>query len=355
PEPRGWRSAIEFGLVALDKLPRAKVSIAAEKVAILSMAEDAQHRERLTEQLRRALPDGLEMALDIKAPRPVITPFTLRFLIDQDGARFDACSAATPEGRQAILQAAEAAGTTSVDDCPIGLGVPSPDWPQAASLAIAAIGELGAGSVTISDVDISLVAAEGTPQDAFDREVGKLEGALPDAFSLYAVLPEPATDAPAKPEGPPEFVATLSAEGLVQIRGRVGDDRARTAVRSFAKSLFGIEQVTDATRSDDNLPAGWSPRLLAALEALSQLGNGTAVVQPQLVQISGRTGNRAAKAEISRILSAQLGEAENFTLAVSYDESLDPVLGLPTPEECVAEINRLLGARKITFAPGSDT
>ncbi len=55
----------------------------------------------------------------------------------------------------------------------------------------------------------------------------------------------------------------------------------------------------------------------------------------------------------ARILSAQLGQAENFAIEVTYRAELDPVAGLPTPEECVNAINAILNARKLTFEPGS--
>jgi OOP family OmpA-OmpF porin len=60
---------------------------------------------------------------------------------------------------------------------------------EAAEVAIRAVGELGAGSVTFSDADVSLLATLETPQAEFDRIVGELEAALPDVFSLKATLP----------------------------------------------------------------------------------------------------------------------------------------------------------------------
>jgi OOP family OmpA-OmpF porin len=69
--------------------------------------------------------------------------------------------------------------------------------------------------------------------------------------------------------------------------------------------------------------------------------------------VRGTTGDTAASAEISRILSDKLGEAEDFRVNVRYEEKLDPVAGLPSPEECAAGINAALAESKITFAPGS--
>jgi OOP family OmpA-OmpF porin len=38
---------------------------------------------------------------------------------------------------------------------------------------------------------------------------------------------------------------------------------------------------------------------------------------------------------------------------VTYDERLDPLADLPTPQDCIRRIEIVLAERKITFAPGS--
>ena len=354
PVPGGWAPALSYALDALAQLPRSKISVAADRVEITAITESGAEKRRLESSLARAAPDGIPLVLDISAPRPVITPFTLRFLIDETGGRFDACSAHTADGRARILAAAAAAGLQGKAACTLGLGVPSPRWPDAVTAGIGALADLGGGSITFSDADVSLVALDTTPQADFDRVVGELEAALPDVFSLQAVLPEPVKiDGTGEGDGPPEFIATLSPEGLLQLRGRITDDRLRNAVEGYARARFSGAEVVGAMRQDDALPGGWPTRVFAAVEALSLLSNGSVIVQPDFLDIRGSTGNPDAKAEISRILSGQLGAAEHFAINVTYVEALDPVAGLPTPEECVKLINAVLTAQKVTFAPGS--
>lgn len=354
PVPDGWNGALDFAIDALALLPRSKISVHAGRVAIEAISESGAQKQDWEKALRRKVPGGMELFLDISAPRPVITPFTLRFTMDDNGARFDACTASTEEGRAKIVAAGQAAGVSGEPDCTIGLGVPSPDWPDAVALGIHALHDLGGGSLTFADADVTLVAAAGTPQADFDRIVGELETALPDVFSLHAVLPEPVSIS-GKDEntGPPEFVATRSPEGMVQLRGRISDAQERTIVESFARARFGVDNVYAAMRLDPGLPLGWTVRSLAALEALDQLANGVVVVQPNVVDVRGMTGNKNASAEISRILSDKLGEAEDFRVNVKYEEKLDPVASMPSPEQCVTDINNALKEAKITFAPGS--
>ncbi|MEM9126868.1 MAG: OmpA family protein, partial [Pseudomonadota bacterium] len=236
--------------------------------------------------------------------------------------------------------------------CTIGLGVPSSNWPVAAELSIGALAEIGFGSVTLSDADITLVAAQGTEPAVFDRVVGELETALPDVFALHAVLPQP--EVPDE-TGPVEFSATLSPEGLVQLRGRLSDDILRDMVDSYARASFGSEQVYTATRIVPNLPVDWSVRVLSGLEALSHLHNGALTVTPDLVELTGLSHDKDAKARISGLLSEKLGEAQDFTLSVSYQPPPEPADALPDPEICEQRIAELQALNKIAFEPGSAT
>ncbi|MEJ2020402.1 MAG: BON domain-containing protein, partial [Maritimibacter sp.] len=99
PEPENWQDALDYALRALKLLPRSKISISADRVAIVAISDSAEQKASWEKALKSNVPGGMKLVLDITAPRPVITPFTLRFLIDDDGARFDACTAHTEQGR----------------------------------------------------------------------------------------------------------------------------------------------------------------------------------------------------------------------------------------------------------------
>ena len=352
--PAGWDTAVTFGLKALSLLPRSKISISAERVELKAISDSVTEKRRLETELAKTAPRQLRVAIDISAPRPVITPYTLRFLMDDRGVRFDACSTDTEKGRDTILAAAIAAGLQGKATCTIGLGVPSPNWDLAVATGIQKLAELGGGSITFSDADVTLVALDTAAPENFDRITGELKAALPDVFSLHAILPEPVViDGTGANNGPPEFVATRSPEGLVYLRGRISDERTRIATESYAHAQFGSKSVTGAMRLDPDLPSGWSTRVLVSLASLSLLNHGSVVTQPDVVDIRGVTGNPDARAEIARILSEKLGETANFQISVVYEKKLDPLANIPTPQECVAQINQVLSIRQITFAPSS--
>lgn len=352
PAPDGWQDAMSFAITALSKLPRSKLSIGAGLVRITAISDSAEAKARLEAELNRAAPAAVRMSVDIAAPRPVITPFTLRFLIDEDGARFDACSADTEATRNRILNAAFRAGLSGNDQCILGMGVPSPHWGKAAELSIAALADLGGGSVTISDADITLAAAQGTAPAIFDNVVGELETALPDVFELHAVLPDPDNRIDA---GPPEFVATLSPEGLVQLRGRLSDETMRQVADSYARARFGSDSVYTATRLVGGLPKDWSVRVLAGLEALSLLGNGAVIVSPDHILVRGVTSREDASAEAAGLLSERLGDAETYELDITFQPPPPPTDIPPSPEVCEAGLAEIQQRQKIMFEPGSAT
>jgi len=350
PEPETWRDAVDYGLRALDLLNKSKISVNAERVNVSAIADSPDEKRRLETALARNTPDNLRLAVEISSPRPVIAPFTTRFLLDADGPRFDACAADTEETLQMILEAASNAGLQDRVNCTLALGAPSRTWGDAVALSIGALADLGGGTVTVSDTDVTLVAALGTDPALFDRTAGRLENALPEVFALRAELPALPEETG---EVAPSFTATLSPEGDVQLRGVVPDDITNTVVQNFATARFPQRNITMGTRVTDGLPAGWSVRVLAGIEALSELSSGAVEIAADTVQIRGNTGNADANGAITRLLIEKLGQTAEFSIDVTYVEELDPVASLPTPEECLARIINATDGRKITFDPGS--
>lgn len=352
PAPEGWEATLAFAAETLALLPRAKLSVRPGHVVVEAVADSPGGQRRLESLLlSRARPEGVSIEVTIHAPPPVIAPFALRFRIDAEGARLEACAAEGEAAREAILAAAAAAGAKDAD-CRLGLGAPSPDWPQAAAQGIAAVAALGGGTLAMTDADILLLAPPGTAADLFERTTEDLRAGLPPGFAFRAERPE----AESTTATPIEFRATLSADGRVRLSGPLADARMTALARSLAQARFGAAQVTLATRTDpEGLPEGWSLRVLTGIDALAQLARGSVLVTPDRITVQGATGNPTARETIAAALAEALGAGAQVTLDVTYDESLDPLAALPSPEECLAEIVKVTADIKITFDPGSAT
>ncbi len=353
PIPPGWELAVDYALGVLARLPVAQVSVSAGRIEVQALVESAETRQRLEAELRATAPRDKVVMIELEAPRPVIAPFVFRFVLEEDTARLEACSADSDSDRDQILRAVRNAGASDRLSCTIGMGIPSPRWAQAVELGVTTLAGLGEGSVSFSDTDVALTVPHEVDQDAFDRAVGRMETRLPEAFTLTALRrdPEPGTETEAGAR--PELSATLDAEGAVLIAGRVPDERIRSAVGAFARARFGSEAVTLEARLDPDLPSGWSVRVLTALEALAELHTGTVTVRADRVDLAGVSGNPDASDQVTRVLTEGLGQEARIAIRVRYDEELDPVAQAPTPARCEARIGAILERRMITFAPGS--
>lgn len=344
--PEGWDAAIRYGRQAAQMAARAKISVQPGRVTISAVADSRDEKVRLEAALRRGLPAGVELVTDISAPRPVIAPFTLRFVIDKNGARFESCATDTEEGRDRIVDAAVKAGAADVPACTLGLGAPSPDWADAAAAAIGTVAALGQGAVTLSDADVSLVAPPGVDKAAFDSAVAGLRRALPPVFSLQSDL-ETASDAAS--QGPAEFTATLSDTQVLNMAGRISDDRMRETVDSVARAHFPA--VEGSLANDPSVPGGWTVRVIGALEALDSLHSGSVRVTPDLIRLSGTSGDPAAPEAAAARLAERLGPGAAYELAIRYDRRLDPALDLPDGSECVRQLNIVMSESEIGFEP----
>jgi len=350
--PEHWDAALAFGLSALQRLPRSKITIYADRVEVQAIAESTEQRTAFLRALDGMRPAGVEVVLEISAPRPVIAPFQLRFSIDAAGGRLETCTADTAVARDRILAAAVAAGARGNIGCQIGLGAPSPQWADGVVAAIRALAELGGGTVTFTNADVTLIAAEGIGQDELDRVIGELGAVLPDVFSLSGALtlPQDGGDGTA---GTARLIATLDDEGKMRLRGRLPQGAVGRSIEAYARALFGLQQSDIATRAVDDLPPDWAVRSMIGLDALSRLTEGMMTLEPDMMILRGRTGNPEAESDITRLLGEALGQGADFRLSISYLEALDPIASLPSPEDCVARIEAIQSNGKITFDPGS--
>lgn len=349
PITEDWQDAFEYGITAIGIATSAKVSIRPGAVSVAAIADTAREKDRIEKELLTARPVSVALDMDIRASLPTISPFTLRYILTDEGGRFEACSADSADSQSAILAIAQAVGGTIEGQCALGMGAPTDRWGEAATVAIDTLGELGAGSVMLTDLTVSLeVPATITPED-FDNAAGRLENSLPAPYKLTATH-----DAPVSAATPTiEFsAARTELGGPTHLRGRISNDQMRSTVETIARARLG-NQVESALRTDENTPSGWTVNVIASIEALSALSTGRVVVTPDLIQIEGVSGNPHVSEEIAARLGQRLGPGARYAIRASYDPRQDEALGLPDGEECVARMNAVQDRSKFSFASGS--
>ncbi|MEM7240743.1 MAG: OmpA family protein [Pseudomonadota bacterium] len=352
-KPENWDTALDAGLEALNALERSKVTIEEDQVTITAVANSVTEKADLERRIQDSWPDSVPLVLRISSPRPVISPFAVRYTEIEGEVEMAACSADTEFNANKILRAARELGLPEDVGCDIGLGVPTPDWDEAVVMSMEALHALGGGRLTFTDADISLIANENTSLATYDLVIGRLENDLPELFSLTATLPPKTVDSAGSGDIIiPDFTAIKSPEGLVQLRGRLPNAETRDAVESYSKSLFGTDSVFMQTRLDPSLPEGWPLRVLGGLQGLAELNRGVLTVEPERINIRGTSLREDAEGDISAILSTRVGSKENYELDIEYDEKLAERDARPRPEVCLADINAILAGGKIVFQPG---
>lgn len=354
PAPEDWSDSLAFGLDILTTLPRAKISVAPGAVTVTATAETDAARGALETRLRALSPEGIDLTLDLSAPRPVIAPFRVAFdLADGVGTLTD-CAAETPEDAAIILAAARAAGHSGDAACPVGLGAPSPDWARGIAAGLDTLSGLGGGSFAVSDVEAVLTGPRNVDAEGLAAAGERLRAALPAVISLKTFAPPRMVGTgDGQSVYAPRFDAALDADGKVSLTGALQSETSRVAVASYAAALFGHDRVTSETVIDPALPEGWPGRVLTGIEALSRLKQGGLSVTLDEVALDGRSIEKDADA-LLEALFAEKG-ATPARVDVSYDAEASAIAARTKPEICADEIAAIMESEKIEFDAGSAT
>ena len=349
----GWPANLDPVLVAMAGLKDARLLLVPGRVEIAGLAPERESAARIYAALSAALDPGTTISLALDPPRPVLSPFVLRLRADAEGMRFEACAAATEAGRDRILAAARAAGAGSAD-CTLAFGAPGPEWEGVAETAIAALGRMGAGTVTLSDLTVTLAPGPAVSGGSLAAAADAIEAALPPAYSLRLVdaATDAATAGPAPTPAPAMvFSARRESGAAPQLEGPVGG--AGPVVASFTRARFPGAPARLVLDSRRPVAPDWSLRVLAGLDALSMLDSGALTVTPDRVTLTGVSGDPQAAIRVSSALTGALGDSAALRIDIAYDAGLDPNADLPPPETCLERIGAIQAEAKITFAPGA--
>lgn len=348
-EPPLWNEALIFGVKAIQEFERAKVSVRPDGVTVIATAKSAERRAAGLGKLQRAIPEGLEVEFNITAPRPVISPFVLRAVYDEDGYRYDACSAPDEAAAQRLIDAGRAYGLDGETDCAIGLGMPTGNWVEGAIAAAQALGDLGQGQLNVIDTDISLTATAQSDPKVYEKVTSKLERALKEPLALYANRIDRSQE---EILSALEFRITRSEDGTVLATGALSTELDRDMARSVAAAAFGADNLTLEVELEPQVPTTWVQRVLTAMRALDLLEFGQVGVTLDTFTISGNSYDPAAGQMLTALITEQLGEGSLYDLNIVTMEAKDNSTSTD-PKSCLAALQTALNGRKINFEPGS--
>lgn len=350
--PEGWGESVKLGLTALPLLEKVRIVVDPGTVTVTGSATSAEARQAAIDALNAAQTPGVELNVEIAAPRPVIAPFVFRAEWPAEGhIDIRACTAETEVGRARIVKAVEALG--GIAECRIGLGSPSPKWADAVAAGLKALGDLGGGVLSVSDADMRLEGPQGFDPVTFSAAVRSLSSQLPEVFSLTAGLPPaPQEKAPEDSTRPARFTATRTAEGTAKIGGDLTDAQMRVAAETFAEAQFGFDSVANETAVRQGLPSGWSSRVMGGLEAMGLLTQGKLEVGPDRVALTGIAPSQEAAKRAGEILAERLPEGVegSLKLDVHVPDPAESAVRVPG-KLCAEQVALILDDNQIQFPP----
>jgi len=349
PMPEGWYEAVDFGSAIATEMERAKISITPATVNVTAVVASAAEKTRLIQYLQSGRPDRVTLNIEITAPRPIFAPYSLTFMLSQDGAKLQ-CQALTKTGSATIVAAAVAAGLESPSDCDIGLGAPTDNWANIAAAAIKTVTKMQGGMLEMQDSGITITAPEDFDPLVFAGLVEDLSHILPKAYVLHAILPHKQAAEGAKAK--PWFTATLAETGKVVLQGVAIDAVSQKTLEAYGEAQFGYENIKDTTEIAEFAPHGWTAHQLAALDVLALLDAGRINVTEDAVTVTGEGKIPDLKGEIKGLLEQGFGAGASLTINVREVIPTPESLTLPDAKICESDIAAVLNQKQILFAPG---
>jgi len=351
PSNENWDEAVRYAIAILRDLKDAKVSVREGQVVIEAMTESADVISKIEADILRRKPENVRAELHITAPRPVISPFSLRVRKDDTGVLFETCTASTREDVTQIMETAKRLFKMPRAQCAVGLGAPNERWVEAATTAMDALQDVQNATISLKNNNVRFVAAAQTSEDTYQAIITKLQTNLPPSYILSATKLAPKSSEQGVAQ---EFSAIKSPEGLVQLRGPMPSEQAKTMLRSLANARFGSENVAISSKVISDAAPDWSTKVFAAVEALSQLERGSVEITNETVSISGLTHIPETPASIASLLGEKLAEETQFKIDVAYEEPPKTEPDKMDAKACILQIHALLEIEKIKFEPGSD-
>ncbi len=351
PLPETWEAVIGFSQEAISQAEISKLSASPETISLRSVATTQEEQAQIETQLKGIEIANVEVILDLTAIRPVVTPYIFEANAIDGHITVENCFVETSGDHEKITLQAEEFGIEGFQ-CEIGLGAPSSLWVETITLLLRELGELENGRIQVINNDVTLEGVDGQDIKPFNKALKALEADLAADFYVTAIEPQPIV-VEADEEGAPFVHVVLPEEGAIVVEGVFANDRVQSIAQTVVKASSLARDVQMQTSIRDDLPQDWTSRTLASLGALGFLEFGELRLTEGAIDVSGFSGKQDVESDVKAFLKANLPAAESASVDIAYLERLDPLLNIPTPQECVNGANAILSQQKFVFAPGS--
>ncbi len=352
--PEGWDAAMAFGIEIAQKLGKSRIVVRPAGVSVEAFFEDTRTRNQTERAIQADKPVAVALSLNFSAPRVVVAPF--RFVVTKRNGNLSVseCWSDTETAKGRIYSAFSDNELTA--DCPEALGAPTPEWSDAIIASLAALDGTQNADVTITDLDVTFSGTSETDLERFEEASKKLDSTLPEIFSFRSQTPGHTASPEPRELKAPTFVAALAQDRQLTLSGPVRDTMAKDATEGFAAARFGDSRIATDLTVSANIPPGWSPRVLAALDALSLLHDGTVEMTMDGLTLMGRSPQEDITNFITEALSSSFAP-DTVLIDVIHEPELALVetQAVVDARECERQLAGIMREAQIVFDPNSST
>ncbi|MEL6567345.1 MAG: OmpA family protein [Pseudomonadota bacterium] len=243
----------------------------------------------------------------------------------------------------ALVAAAETAGASSVEDrARIARGAPDGAWTEAATVAVASVAELDAGSAVLEDTElrVSGIAMDNTRRARLSAEV--------------ANVPAPFIGKP-DIRGPSKWSAR-HADGALVLEGEVASESERQEVFDIAETHFS-GTVVDEMRVAGETYAGWLDGVRLGLPQFAKFTSGFMGFDPEGVGFvfAGEAPGSVLsflREDLASLGGAYAVEIDTREVAVTLDEVAGIDFDIDPRGACEAAFASVLETNDVVFESG---
>jgi OOP family OmpA-OmpF porin len=337
--PTVFRDLAQFSARRLAELDPAKATLTDDSLAIAGEARSGADYDKAVAALKSPPPGARVMAAEIAPPR--VTPYVFSAAAGEGMISLSGHIPTSELRRRMVAKAASlGAGAAVSDATQIGSGAPKGDYAGALAFALAELGKLAQGKVSIVDAKVSV---EGQGRDnvrAATIEVDAKDN-LPKGFELARV------DVAAGPVSPYVFSAQKNG-GAVTLAGYVPDEVARGRIVDGARRGFFDASIVDNLAVAKGAPQNFVDAVATSMHALARLADGKLSIAGGDISLQGAALHQSARAEIEQSLAQSLPQGFRSDARLSTrtaGSSLDA-------GQCRAALAEILTKTRLAFEQG---
>lgn len=320
--PERYRAAVDFGLSALARMSEGRFSLRQNIITVSGIARTGADYQALRNDFSAGAPQGLVLAQAEIVP-PVAADFAWTATKSADGTIALAGSVPSADDEAALLARA---GPNARSGMAYASGAPN-GFSGGAQTGLALLQQLSEGRVSLSGSAWTLTgtAASAAGKAAIEAEFSAKQ--LAAAGWSMAIGEPPA----AAPPAPYLWAAQKAPDGTITLTGAVPAD----ALKRFLGVRAG-DKVVDQLELNPAAPNGFIEDVVAAIDALSALSQGSATFDGSAWHIAGQKREINGDEVVAVALATATTPAERWNLALTEPEPVvesapvEPVAAAPT-------------------------